>query len=147
MDKNTDSVSTRRAKKPRTKLFKPLAKSRATAKFISEGAKKPKQFYQELGLAEDPNKIIGKKKKKQNKKSQQPSSKFVRELEEQANKPVKKNFKFSKVMCEELEYYINKYSDDYQAMARDKKNVYQDSPGQLRYKIKKYLKIHKGLQD
>lgn len=144
MDKNTNSDSARKAKKPRTKLFKPLAKRRETDKFIQEGAKKPKKFYQELGLAEDPNKIIG-KKKRQNKKRQQPPSKFVRELEEQANKPVKKNFKFSKVMCEDLEYYINKYSDDYQAMARDKRNVYQDSPGQLRYKIKKFLKIHKGI--
>lgn len=47
-------------------------------------------------------------------------------------------------MCNELEYYIGKYGDNYEAMARDKKNVYQDSPGQLRYKIKKYIKIHKS---
>lgn len=145
MDKDTDAVLAKKTKKPRSKLFKPLAKSRETAKFIREGVKKHKSFYQELGIADDPNKVIGKKKKNQNKKNKQPTSDFVRELEEQANKPVKKNFKFGKVMCQELEYYINKYSDDYQAMARDKRNVYQDSPGQLRYKIKKYLKIHKGL--
>lgn len=144
MDKDKDAVLARRAKKPPNKLFKPLAKSRETAEFIREGAKKPKRFYQELGIADDPNKVIG-RKKKLNKKNKQQTSNFVRELEEQADKPVKKNFKLSKVMCEELEYYIEKYSDDYQAMARDKKNIYQDSPGQLRYKIRKYLKIHKGV--
>lgn len=62
----------------------------------------------------------------------------------ESSKPQKGRFKFGKTMCEELEYYINKYGDDYQAMARDKKNIYQDSPGQLRYKINKYVKIHKS---
>lgn len=120
---------------------KELAESRKQAKLISESAKKPKQFYREVGLVEDPNKVIG-IKKRQTKKSVK--SKFVEELERKANKPQKKNFKFGKVMCEELEYYINKYEDDYEAMARDKKNIYQDSPGQLRYKINKYIKIHKS---
>jgi len=100
-----------------------------------------KQFYQNVGLVQDPNKI--KKKKSSKKKPVQPS-KYVQELEREANQPREKKFKFSKVMCEELEYYIETYGDDYQAMARDKRNIYQDSPGQLRYKIKKYLKIHKG---
>lgn len=120
---------------------KELAESRKQAKFINQSAKKPKQFYQEVGLVEDPNKVIGIKKRYPKK---QVISEFVQELERKANKPQKKNFKFGKVMCAELEYYINKYEDDYEAMARDKKNIYQDSPGQLRYKIKKYIKIHKS---
>lgn len=110
--------------------------------------KKPKQFYKEVGIAEDPNKVIGSKKRKQNKnKKKETISKFVQELEEQANKPQKKKFRFGKVMCEELEYYIQKYGDNYEAMARDKKNIYQDSPGQIRYKIIKYNKIHKAEQN
>lgn len=108
-----------------------------------EASKNPKKFCHDVGLATDPNKVIGKKKKKQ-RKGPKPTSDFVRELEEKANKPQKKRFKFGKVMCEELEYYIEKYADDYQAMARDKKNIYQDSPGQLKYKINKYIKIHKN---
>lgn len=124
---------------------KPLAKNRETIKFIKEGAKKPKKFYQDVGLVEDPNKSIGKKKRASAKKPKQ-VSKFVEELEAKANKPQKKKFKFGKVMCAELEYYIQKYGDNYEAMARDKKNIYQDSPGQLKYKINKYTKIHKPSQ-
>lgn len=105
-------------------------------------SKKLHTIYKDVGIVEDPNKVIGIKKNYQLRKKQ--PSKFVEELEKEANKPQKKKFKFGKVMCEELEYYINKYGDDYQAMARDKKNIYQDSPGQIRYKINKYIKIHKS---
>lgn len=99
-----------------------------------------KKFFEEVGLVQDPNKL-GKKKKKNKKPI--PQSKFVEDLEREANKPRKKKFKFGKKMCEELEYYLQKYGDNYEAMARDKKNIYQDSPGQLRYKINKYTKLHK----
>lgn len=103
-------------------------------------SKTSKEFYTNVGLAQDPN-----KKQKKTKKTSKPNE-FVVKLERQARKPTKKKFKFSKVMCEELEYYIQKYGGDYQSMARDKKNTYQDSPGQLRYKILKYKKIHKQSQ-
>lgn len=96
--------------------------------------KTSKEFYENVGLAADPN-----KKEKNIKKK---PTEFIAKLEKEANKPVKKKFKFGKVMCEELDYYIEKYGDDYESMARDKRNIYQDSPGQLRYKIKKYQKIH-----
>jgi hypothetical protein len=96
---------------------------------------KKKAFdFKELGLAADPNK--GKRAKR--------TTRFVEKLEREASKPTKKRFKFSKSMVEDLEYYIEKYNSDYESMARDKRNIYQDSPGQLRYKIKKYKKIHLG---
>lgn len=103
--------------------------------------KNPKRFYKEVGLVLDPNKRTRSVTKKVTKKDPKPSE-FVQKLEAEANKPRAKKFKFSKVMCEELDYYINKYGDDYERMARDRKNIYQDSPGQLRYKIIKYKKIH-----
>lgn len=106
-----------------------------------------KTLYKDVGLAEDPNKVIGQKKKKKLPKNKKPLSKFVQDLEVEASKPTKKLFKFSKVMSKELDYYIEKYQDDYEAMARDKKNIYQDSPGQLRYKINKYKKIHKSAKN
>lgn len=96
-----------------------------------------KKLY-ENGLVADPNKTIGK-----NRREKKYKSKVVKKLEREANRPVKKRFKFSKVMCEELESYIEQYGDDYEAMARDKKNIYQDSPGQLRYKILKFKKLNK----
>lgn len=140
---NTRALGSKSGAK-KTRLPSKLAKSRATAKFIHDNAKKPKQFYNEVGLAEDPNKVIGLSKKKlKSKRKNQETSEFVKELEAEASKPTKKKFKFGKEMCKELDYYIEKYGQDYQAMARDKKNIYQDSPGQLRYKILKYLKLHK----
>ena len=36
---------------------------------------------------------------------------------------------------------IEKYGDDYESMSRDKMNHYQESPGQIRAKIKKFLLI------
>lgn len=102
-----------------------------------------KQFYQDVGLVQDPNRT-GRKAGNKKKKAEAPLSKYVQDLEKEANKPRKKKFKFGKEMCKELEYYIQKYGDNYEAMARDKRNIYQDSPGQLRYKIKKYIKIHKS---
>lgn len=111
--------------------------------------KNPGRFYKEVGLISDPNKVIGNLRKKKNvkKTKKEAQSAFVKELEAKANKPQKKKFKFSKVMCEELDYYINKYGEDYERMARDKRNIYQDSPGQLRYKIVKYKKIHHANKD
>lgn len=106
---------------------------------MAEKPKYGKKYYQELGIALDPNKI----RKNAVTKKKSTKTDFVRKLEQEANKPVKKKFKFGKVMCEELEYYIQKYQDNYEAMARDKKNIYQESPGQLRYKINKYIKLHK----
>lgn len=104
-----------------------------------------KTFYQDLGLLQDPNKI--RKKSKGSRTNNSNETEYVKRLEREANRPTKKKFKFGKEMCKELDYYIQKYGDDYESMARDKKNIYQDSPGQLRYKIKKYLKIHKSEQD
>ena len=131
------------------KVPKELAKSRETAKFVQEGAKKHKQFYNEVGLVEDPNKVIGSKKGKRSglSKKKEKTSDFVRELEKKANKAPKKKFKFGKQMCDDLEYYIDKYGDNYEAMARDKLNIYQDSPGQIRYKVLKYKKIHKSVEN
>lgn len=103
-----------------------------------------RELYRDLGLLQDPNKIS--KNSKSGKRRPAKTSEYVKKLEREANRPTKKKFKFGKEMCKELDYYIQKYADNYEAMARDKKNIYQDSPGQLRYKIKKYLKIHKPEQ-
>lgn len=126
----------KKQKPQKSRVPKELAKSREINKTIQKNAKKPKQFYKNVGLVEDPNKTIG---KKSNVKPKQ--SKMVQDLEEAANRERKKKFKFGKEMVKEITYYIAKYSDDYDAMARDKRNIYQDSAGQLRAKIKKYLAI------
>ena len=39
-----------------------------------------------------------------------------------------------------IEYLLDKYGEDYEAMARDSKNHYQDTAAQLRQKIKQFVK-------
>ncbi|VDO99930.1 unnamed protein product [Soboliphyme baturini] len=38
-------------------------------------------------------------------------------------------------------YLMEKYGEDYEAMAKDLKNVFQDSPGQIKQKIERFKKI------
>lgn len=59
-------------------------------------------------------------------------------LAEQAAKPRPKNFRLSPEDVKFCIYMLEKYDDDFEAMARDKLNYYQESPGQIRTKIKKF---------
>lgn len=62
-------------------------------------------------------------------------------LTEMAEKPRIKNFRFGPDQVKFCIYMIEKYGNDYEAMARDKINYYQESAGQIRAKINKFLKI------
>lgn len=62
-------------------------------------------------------------------------------LSELASKPSMKNFKFGPEQIKFCSYMLEKYGDDYESMARDQRNFYQESPGQIRTKIKKFLSI------
>lgn len=62
-------------------------------------------------------------------------------LSEMAEKPRNKNFRFGPDQVKFCIYMIEKYGDDYEGMARDKINYYQESAGQIRAKINKFLKI------
>ena len=61
--------------------------------------------------------------------------------DEVASKPAAKNFRFGPDNIKFCAYMIEKHGDDYQAMVRDKANHYQESAGQIRAKIKKFLSI------
>lgn len=65
---------------------------------------------------------------------------LVDKLEKQASAPPAKAFRFGPDTMGFCAYMKHKYGDDYEAMARDRENVYQDSPGQIRAKIKKFFK-------
>ena len=43
-------------------------------------------------------------------------------------------------MCKWLMYLIDKHVDDYEAMARDKQNIYQHTPAQIRGQIARFKK-------
>ncbi|KDR19577.1 hypothetical protein L798_06375 [Zootermopsis nevadensis] len=62
-------------------------------------------------------------------------------LEEDAKAPRVKNFRLPNNQITWLTYLMDKYEDDYKAMAKDPKNYYQETWRQIRNKIKKFKNI------
>lgn len=58
-----------------------------------------------------------------------------------ALQPSAKNFRFGPENIKFCAYMIEKYDNDYESMSRDKLNRYQESAGQIRAKIRKFLSI------
>jgi len=65
----------------------------------------------------------------------------VQELEEEANQPQSKTLRLSQPEIRYCIYMMEKYAEDYEAMARDSKNTYQDTPAQIRRKILTFKSI------
>lgn len=73
-----------------------------------------------------------------------PKKAFVVEaLEKDAKTPRVRQFRLPKGQFEFLTYLLDKYGEDYKAMARDKKNYYQETWKQIRAKIK----VFKGIPE
>lgn len=115
-----------------------------------------------MGLVVDPNKVIGmpkpyeglglpdpmdvdsvssRGKKKKNKKKEDSDTPVVESLKEAAAKEPPKKFNLSPEMAKFAVYMIEKHGEDYEAMQRDKKNIYQLSGGVIKKTIKQFLKI------
>ncbi|XP_046659454.1 nucleolar protein 16-like [Homalodisca vitripennis] len=60
----------------------------------------------------------------------------VTELEEDARAPRERRFALPNSQVQWVTYLMDKYGEDYEAMARDKKNYYQETWQQIRRKIK-----------
>ncbi|XP_061714257.1 nucleolar protein 16 [Cydia pomonella] len=118
----------------------------------------------EMGLANDPNKAIkipnykqeqlkrAKKIVNQEESSESeddteektiPKKEVVERLEKEARAPRERRFMLPKGQVEYLTYLLDKYGHDYKAMARDKKNFYQETWKQIRAKIKTFMGIPK----
>ncbi|KAK3915112.1 Nucleolar protein 16 [Frankliniella fusca] len=63
------------------------------------------------------------------------------ELEAEAKAPRVKKFELPKGQVMYLSYLIDKYGDDFKAMARDSKNIYQETWKQIRSKIRTFQNI------
>ncbi len=117
-------------------------------------ARKPvKANFDRLGLAADPNKTpslkrqLVNKAKGQEQDAERPrrTTKAVKQLEAEAEdaedaKP-KQRFRFSKEEVKFLTHLLDKHGDDFDAMAKDPKNVFQLTPKQIRGKIVKFINI------
>ncbi|XP_063622092.1 nucleolar protein 16 [Cydia splendana] len=118
----------------------------------------------EMGLANDPNKAIkipnykqeqlkrAKKIVNQEESSESeedtevniiPKKEVVERLEKEARAPRERRFMLPKGQVEYLTYLLDKYGHDYKAMARDKKNFYQETWKQIRAKMKTFMGIPK----
>lgn len=68
-------------------------------------------------------------------------SRVAEEVERLAKRPRPNCMGLPKSQIKLLTHYINKYGEDYAAMSRDSKNIYQDTPSQIRQKIKVFKSI------
>ncbi|RZC32416.1 Nop16 domain containing protein [Asbolus verrucosus] len=112
---------------------------------------------EEMGLSYDPNKTIKIPSNKQKLKvsitsntndwneeriEAKPTKCYVAEaLETDAKAPRVKMFRLPKSQVQWVTYLMDKYGQDYKAMARDTKNYNQETWKQIRAKIKKFKNI------
>nr|CAG4642189.1 EOG090X0IKC [Eurycercus lamellatus] len=67
-------------------------------------------------------------------------TKVVTELVKESNAPRNGTIRIPKEKVKWIEYLLDKYGEDYEAMALDKNNHYQETAAQLKQKIKQFKK-------
>nr|XP_022341445.1 nucleolar protein 16-like [Crassostrea virginica] len=119
--------------------------------------KSVRKNLEEMGISADPNQtfkipktkdmieIEGSDKSQESKKKKtskhQPKEHVVQELEMEANLPLEKTLRLSSEEAKYCIYMMEKYGEDYKAMARDRRNYYQDTPKQIKKKINTFKNI------
>ena len=72
------------------------------------------------------------------------SSEVVKRLEAEALEAEinrKPNFRFTSEQVKWITYCLDKHGEDFKAMARDAKNIWQETPKQIRQKLLKFVSI------
>ena len=59
----------------------------------------------------------------------------------EARASIKHSFRFAKEQVRWITYCIDTHGDDFKAMAKDPKNIWQETPKQIRQKILKFISI------
>ena len=72
---------------------------------------------------------------------ERPKLAVVQALEEEANAPRERKFRLPQSQVDQVTCLMDKYGEDYKAMAQDPKNYYQETWKQIRAKIKKFKSI------
>ncbi|XP_054167430.1 nucleolar protein 16-like isoform X1 [Oppia nitens] len=154
--KRPNFVHKTKLKRQRNKILKKTVK--IECKSIRDSIDKKKNLtinFTAMGLSLNPNKTLAKvgteeqneiknskrKEVKNKSKDNLKKTKVIEELEAEASKEIPKKFKFGPINAKFCVYMIEKYGDNYEAMARDPINYYQESVGQIRQKIKKFKAI------
>ncbi|KAL0281677.1 UNVERIFIED_CONTAM: hypothetical protein PYX00_002590 [Menopon gallinae] len=104
-----------------------------------------RQNLKSMGLVYDVNKEIGVaeecKMDVDAGERTKPKAKVAEELEKDANTLREKGYRLPKNQVEYLSYLLDKYGEDYKAMARDKRNIIQATWKQIRSKINVFKSI------
>ncbi|XP_050035346.1 nucleolar protein 16 [Dermacentor andersoni] len=100
----------------------------------------------DMGIAADANKAIpmevdAQPATKGKRKTRAPKEHVVAQLEAAASEPRPSTLRMSQDDVKFCVYMLEKYGEDYAAMARDRKNHFQDTPAQIRQKINTLKKI------
>lgn len=135
-------------------LFAGEERARAAEELAKERAKLKKTESLQSTTAKVHQKLLrAQEKKKANKAKtgdgdgeeikQKPAAETVADklAKKVAATPAARNFRFGPDNVKFCAYMIEKYGEDYQAMVRDRANHYQESAGQIRAKIRRFLTI------
>lgn len=71
-------------------------------------------------------------------------SEVIKRLEDEAAEAeanLKPTFRFTREQCRWITYCLDKHGDDFKAMAKDAKNIWQETPKQIRQKVLKFISI------
>ncbi|XP_044740381.1 nucleolar protein 16 [Chrysoperla carnea] len=85
--------------------------------------------------------VLTKPEKQKKPKVKPPKIHVAEELEREARAPRERNFRLPKGQVEFITYLLDKYGHDYKAMARDRRNHYQETWKQIRAKVKTFMGI------
>jgi len=114
-----------------------------------ESKKSARVNMSEMGLCYDPNANVKSKKPKRLLDEDEEIEEMTVPgkidvalgLISEATAPRESRFRLPKSQIEYLTYYLNKYGSDYKKMAKDKKNVNQETWKQIRAKIRRFRGI------
>ncbi|CAN7979901.1 nucleolar protein 16 [Ixodes scapularis] len=137
--KNRYNYSINRKKKLKKKAKRRIKIQSVPVKEAWEETKGVYDNLRDMGLAADPNEalsIAG-----SSKKVKAPKRIVVKKLEEEASQPTANTLRLSGDNVKFCVYMLEKYDEDYVAMARDRKNYFQETPAQIRQKIQTFKKI------
>ncbi|KAH9388062.1 Nucleolar protein 16 [Tyrophagus putrescentiae] len=130
----------------RARAAEELAKERAKLKKTESLQSTTAKVHQKLLRAQEKKKKANKAKtgdKDGEEIKQKPAAETVADklAKKVAATPAARNFRFGPDNVKFCAYMIEKYGEDYQAMVRDRANHYQESAGQIRAKIRRFLTI------
>ncbi|KAI9552754.1 hypothetical protein GHT06_020634 [Daphnia sinensis] len=93
-----------------------------------------------MGLVYDSNKSLPVSSKTPTGPENPEPTTVVTELEKESSAPRTGTMRMPKEKVKWIEYLLEKHGEDYEAMARDKNNHYQETAAQIRQKIKQFKK-------